>query len=121
MIHVLSFKLIDCMIFDCRCSQMITISHVGEGPVHSAVVGQEAEAKENFGSRFVVLQDSKTCLGANARGRYPNTYFVSSSDTGIPCQIGFSRSDTGHGETDLTRESRVRSVFLNLTRTRGPI
>ena len=28
---------------------MITISHVGEGPVHSAIVGQEAEAKENFG------------------------------------------------------------------------
>ena len=28
---------------------MITISDVGEGPVHSAVVGQEAEAKEIFG------------------------------------------------------------------------
>ena len=33
----------------------------------------------------------------------------------------FSQSDTGHGDTDLTRESRVRSGFLNLTRTRGPI
>ena len=35
---------------------MITISDVGEGPVHSAVVGQEAEAKENFGLNLDVNQ-----------------------------------------------------------------
>ena len=52
---------------------MITISHVGEGPVHSAVVGQEAEAKENFGVNLDENQfPLSSCHLVHCDDVYPN-------------------------------------------------
>ena len=74
MIHVLSFKLIDCMILDeLHMSPNDYNIRCRGGPVHSAVVGQEAEARENFGLNLDVNQFLlSSCHLVHCDDVYPN-------------------------------------------------